>query len=159
MRAATKAREITASALPGGGLKGPRLRAQVFPKANGVRVRARAGMTVLRRQLFAVSLSPGWPTGPPAARGAIAARVTMDFGDAIRAMRVGHRVARAGWNGKGMYLFLDTPEIEAVTMKEGDQHVRLPVVPSVCMKTAQHTIVVGWLASQTDMLAVDWVTV
>lgn len=27
---------------------------------------------------------------------------------------------------------------------------------SICMKTAQKTIVVGWLASQTDMLADDW---
>ncbi len=30
---------------------------------------------------------------------------------------------------------------------------------SICMKTAQNTIVVGWLASQTDMLAEDWIII
>ena len=33
----------------------------------------------------------------------------MDFGDAIRALKDGKRVAREGWNGKGMWLSLSGP--------------------------------------------------
>lgn len=33
----------------------------------------------------------------------------MDFGEAIRALKDGKRVARAGWNGKGMWLVLVEP--------------------------------------------------
>jgi Protein of unknown function (DUF2829) len=79
----------------------------------------------------------------------------MDFGEAIRALKNGKRVARAGWNGKGMWLFL------ATTISTGLAHVDdyLPRTPSICMKTAQDTIIVGWLASQTDMLAEDWAIV
>lgn len=72
----------------------------------------------------------------------------MDFGDAIKAIRRGQRVARDGWNGKGMYLFLGHPSVVPIDP--------LPIVPAVCMKTAQNTIVVGWLASQTDLLSDDW---
>ena len=39
---------------------------------------------------------------------------------------------------------------------DGDKQL---CVDSICMKTAQDTVVVGWLASQTDMLAEDWVIV
>ena len=67
----------------------------------------------------------------------------MDFGEALRALKDGKRVARKGWNGKGMWLFLGTPGT-------------FSIVPSICMKTAQNTIVVGWLASQDDMLMQDW---
>lgn len=76
----------------------------------------------------------------------------MTFGEAIQAMKDGACVSRAGWNGKGMFLFVTTPKVGTPPGVSEP----LPIVPSVCMKTAQDTVVVGWLASQTDMLADDW---
>lgn len=86
----------------------------------------------------------------------------MDFGGAIAALKAGKRVARTGWNGKGMFLFL-VPGASLVTnlaallgvYPEGtavDYHAHID------MKTAQGYIV-PWLASQSDMLAEDWVEV
>ena len=90
----------------------------------------------------------------------------MDFGDAIRAMKLGQRVARAGWNGKGMWLALSCPDTKDVPTaafwnQHNAQHARdmggtAKVLPSFTMKTATNEILMGWLASQTDMLATDW---
>lgn len=78
----------------------------------------------------------------------------MTFGLAIEAMKKGKKVARNGWNGKGMYLFLAHGEdIQSCT------GIHEKCVDVICMKTAQDTVVFGWLASQTDMLAEDWVIV
>lgn len=74
------------------------------------------------------------------------------FGDAIKYVKRGLKVARKGWNGKEMYLFLADGEDLTSCLSAGD----FKCVSSVCMKTAQDTICVGWLASQTDMLAEDW---
>lgn len=86
----------------------------------------------------------------------------MDFGDAIRAMKNGKRVARDGWNGKGMFLFLVNGSTFTVNrepllsiMGEGT-HVQYHA--HIDMKTAQG-YVVPWLASQSDMLADDWVVI
>ena len=65
-----------------------------------------------------------------------------NFGQAIQFMKAGHRVARLGWNGKGMYVYL-VPGAEKF-------------LPYIAMKTAQDTVV-PWLASQSDMLADDWI--
>lgn len=86
----------------------------------------------------------------------------MDFGDAIRAIKAGKRVAREGWNGKGMFLFLVESSTFTVNrepllsiMGEGTQ---VQYHAHIDMKTAQG-YVVPWLASQADMLADDWVEV
>lgn len=86
----------------------------------------------------------------------------MDFGDAIRAMKSGKRVAREGWNGKGMFLFLVSGSTFTVNrepllsiMGEGTQ---VQYHAHIDMKTAQG-YVVPWLASQADMLSEDWVEV
>lgn len=83
----------------------------------------------------------------------------MDFGDAIRAMKSGKRVAREGWNGKGMFLFIVTGSTFTVNrepllsiMGEGTQ---VQYHAHIDMKTAQG-YVVPWLASQSDMLSDDW---
>ena len=78
----------------------------------------------------------------------------MTFGHALELLKSGCAVARKGWNGKGMFLFLASgTEFEFNSF--GD---KLPEIvnDTICMKTAQNTICVGWLASQTDMLAEDW---
>lgn len=77
----------------------------------------------------------------------------MTFGLAIEALKKGLKVARKGWNGKGMFLFLaDGADLATCIFKPKE----IKCVDSICMKTAQDTIVIGWLASQTDMLSEDW---
>ncbi len=83
----------------------------------------------------------------------------MSFGHAIAAMKAGKKVAREGWNGKGMFLFL----VSGSTFKVNRAPL-LGIYPEgteiqyhahIDMKTAQG-YVVPWLASQADMLADDW---
>nr|DAL88802.1 MAG TPA: Protein of unknown function (DUF2829) [Caudoviricetes sp.] len=81
----------------------------------------------------------------------------MNFGHALELLKRGEKVAREGWNGKGMFLFLATgKQFESDNL--GDQ---LPEIVNdvICMKTAQNTICIGWLASQADMLSEDWQTI
>ena len=86
---------------------------------------------------------------------------TMNFGQAIEALKQGKEVARAGWNGKGMSLYLITgTELQtALKYGYGEYKGEPAFVDTIAMITAQNTIVVGWLASQTDMLAEDWIIV
>lgn len=86
----------------------------------------------------------------------------MNFGMALEALKAGKRVARRGWNGKGMYLFvadnLRFNSLSRTSIPDLDD-APIEVHPSIVMRTAQRTLCVGWLASQTDMLADDWVLV
>ena len=94
----------------------------------------------------------------------------MSFGAAIALMKKGKKVARKGWNGKGMWLcipLVDGPkEIPAkgIWGKPNADYAEqnggtVKVMPYITMKTADGSIVMGWLASQTDMLAEDWIVV
>ena len=76
----------------------------------------------------------------------------MTFGDALEALKIGKKVARTGWNGKGMYLYLADGNL--LTEEIGDGNY--PFTDTVVMKTADNKYCIGWLASQTDMLAEDW---
>lgn len=86
----------------------------------------------------------------------------MTFGLAVEALKAGKRVARAGWNGKGMFLFLvpgstfqvNRPPLLGI-YPEG---TTINYCPHIDMKTADEKVV-PWLASQTDVLAEDWVIV
>ena len=82
----------------------------------------------------------------------------LTFGQAIEALKNGKRVSRKGWNGKGMFLYLIKGGEIASALKYGfGEYENEPTITdSIAMKTAQNTIVVGWLASQTDILAEDW---
>lgn len=81
----------------------------------------------------------------------------MSFGLALEAMKKGKRVARAGWNGKGMYVFL-ADEVNFSTMADMSEFVDEDVCVSdmLVLRTAQKTLQPGWLATQSDMLADDW---
>lgn len=79
---------------------------------------------------------------------------SLTFGDAIHMLKIGKSVARAGWNGKGMYLFLIGMNGDYWTYTNG-KNDNLPLLPFIAMKTADDKVV-PWLASQTDMLAEDW---
>ncbi|MEE0439847.1 MAG: DUF2829 domain-containing protein [Ruminococcus sp.] len=82
----------------------------------------------------------------------------LTFGEALEALKAGKEVARSGWNGKGMFLYLIKGAEFQNALKYGyGEYEREPTITSsIAMKTAQNTIVIGWLASQTDMLAEDW---
>ena len=87
----------------------------------------------------------------------------MDFGDAIRHMKLGRKVARTGWNGKGMWLIY-VPGSEALLFPDTPYSIALrkpevQINPHIDMLTADGKMQPGWLASQTDMLAEDWVLV
>lgn len=94
----------------------------------------------------------------------------MTFGLALEALKKGLKVARVGWNGKGMWLSLSCGESREVycegfwSMNNYEFARTKPggmatVLPSITMKTADDKILMGWLASQTDMLSEDWVIV
>lgn len=76
----------------------------------------------------------------------------MNFGQAIEQMKQGKKVARTGWNGKGMYLYLADGELLTEAIGDGG----FPFTDTIVMKTADDKYLIGWLASQTDMLAEDW---
>lgn len=66
------------------------------------------------------------------------------IGKAVKEMRNGRRVTRAGWNGPGQCLELQVP----------DEHSKM-TLPYIYIRTVQGDLV-PWLASQTDILAIDW---
>ena len=91
----------------------------------------------------------------------------MTFGLALEALKAGKRVARAGWNGKGMWLALsgalEPREVKAADFWSPNNAKyaaavggSAKVLPCITMKTATGEILMGWLASQTDLLAEDW---
>ena len=77
--------------------------------------------------------------------------MNMDFGEALAALRAGKKVARRGWNGKGMWLSL----VENYQVGYDPQILGRRLLPWIGMKTADGAFV-PWLASQTDLLGVDW---
>lgn len=86
----------------------------------------------------------------------------MNFGGALEALQAGEKIARAGWNGAGMFLFLvpgSSFQVDRAPLNtiypEGtpvDYHAHID------MRTAQGYIV-PWTASQADILAQDWVVI
>jgi len=76
----------------------------------------------------------------------------MNFGQAIESLKSGNRVARWGWNGKGMWLVYIHPGNAMHTSSAGG----FAMQPCIGMKTADGKMQPGWLASQADMLADDW---
>lgn len=83
----------------------------------------------------------------------------MTFGDALIMLEAGKKVARAGWNGKGMFLFLVNGSTFQVSRPPllgiYPEGTTINYHSHVDMRTADGTIV-PWLCSQTDMLAKDW---
>lgn len=68
----------------------------------------------------------------------------MGFGEALDVLRAGGWVTRLGWNGRNMWLALQTP----------DEHSKMSR-PYIYMSTVDRQLV-PWVASQTDLLADDW---
>lgn len=100
--------------------------------------------------------------------------IQMTFGEALAALDNGKFVARKGWNGKGMFIYkVEASDltyeqlcgrckdaIDFVHSKDDAMHSNQETVhinAHIDMKAADGSIVIGWLASQTDMQAEDWV--
>jgi len=93
----------------------------------------------------------------------------VNFGQAIESLKSGAKLARSGWNGKGMWIVL-MPELHLPpyssqepgakvndrTAKHIGRDTPLNSGAYIAMWTAQGTWQPGWLASQPDMLAEDW---
>jgi hypothetical protein len=89
----------------------------------------------------------------------------MDFGSALNAVKTGSRIAREGWNGKGMWVTLmpgypDGVPANLVTARAHGIEVGAKVVvrPYLVMRAVDGTLV-NWTISQTDALAEDWTVV
>lgn len=81
----------------------------------------------------------------------------MNFGEALALLKANYKVARNGWNGKNMWL--EYVPAEAWFMGANEMRRQLcDRLPWIGMKTADDKFV-PWLASQTDLLAEDWVLV
>ena len=94
----------------------------------------------------------------------------MNFGKALEALKEGKKVSRKGWNGKGMYIYLvhgfdcdkENLRNEASKFLSHDDVAMhgtgvATFLSHIDMRTANGDVCVGWLASQTDMLAEDWI--
>lgn len=77
----------------------------------------------------------------------------MDFGKALEALKAGKKVARRGWNGKGIYIELQRPDAHS---KMTLPYIYIVTNGLVTDNPDAPKGVVPWLASQTDMLAEDW---
>ncbi|MBN1989384.1 MAG: DUF2829 domain-containing protein [Bacteroidales bacterium] len=108
----------------------------------------------------------------------------LSFGEALEAAKKGGRIARQGWNGKGMFVFMrpaDELHIDMVIDKvkslpqsvkdyylkdvlngngervyPADEDDKVKFTAYLCLKAADGTIVNGWQPSQLDMLTNDW---
>jgi len=94
----------------------------------------------------------------------------LDFSAALHALKSGRRIAREGWNGKGMYLWLlpatmvqetwcREPHLKELAHRNGGEIECLGSIRMLTAPNAQgaRAVLTGWLASQTDILAEDWV--
>lgn len=89
----------------------------------------------------------------------------LSFGDALAALKAGHKVARAGWNGKGQYVVAQgaSKQIEAAYIwnPHNKAHAEklggyIDVAPYCTLKTAQDSLAMGWVPSTGDLFAEDW---
>lgn len=95
--------------------------------------------------------------------------INLNYGQALEAAKRGKRIARSGWNGKGMFVFMrpsdvlsadflpvvkSLPDTVKVFLAEKGEDVEF--LAYLCMYAADGKIVNGWLPSQTDMLSEDW---
>lgn len=80
----------------------------------------------------------------------------MDFGEAIRNAKQGKKIRRAGWNGKNQHVELATN----ISYRNADgeivncDHDAIGNMALAFVGTSG--VQMGWLASQSDMLADDW---
>ena len=79
--------------------------------------------------------------------------IDLDFGQAIEAAKGGCRIARKGWNGKGIFVALQVPDEKS---KMTGEYLYIDTSGLDTDNPDAPKCIVPWLASQTDMLAEDW---
>ncbi|HOH18737.1 MAG TPA: DUF2829 domain-containing protein [Bacilli bacterium] len=90
----------------------------------------------------------------------------MTFSEALEAVKNGKAITRKGWNGKNQFVFMTpgrtlelgkhdiwTKHVQEVARQNGGKVV---IQPYLNIKTVKNEIQIGWLATQSDMLANDW---
>lgn len=119
---------------------------------------------------YLVQYEDGYQSWSPvqAFEGAYQPLDAMSFGHAIEMLKLGKKVSRAGWNGKGMWLVL-VPGTPVAQLREGTPYqtatglAECEILPHIDMWTinadGRRAMLPGWLASQSDMLATDWTVV
>lgn len=80
----------------------------------------------------------------------------MNFGQALEALKIGQKVARMGWNGKGIFIELQVPDEHS---KMTSPYIFIDTTGLQTENPDAPKSRVPWLASQTDMLSEDWVIV
>ena len=88
----------------------------------------------------------------------------MTFGEALEQAKQGKKIARKGWNGKGMYIMFEKEYTfngdvarRGLTKELGKTQDKITIEPRLDFKTAQNTVSVGWRPTSMDMFADDWV--
>lgn len=101
---------------------------------------------------------------------------TFGYGKAIELLKAGRLCARNNWNGKGMFVFMRpsdqltetvvTEHVKSLPESYKEWVRKHPSLSGVitfnsylCLKSADGTVINGWVASQTDVLADDWVEI
>ena len=88
----------------------------------------------------------------------------MNFGDALQELKLGKKVARSGWNGKGMWVTLNNDRVEGDTTLPflvlnypgGNVRSETPGCAVTAASPYPEGAQVPWAPSQTDVLAEDW---
>jgi hypothetical protein len=82
----------------------------------------------------------------------------VDFGAAVAALKFGHRVARKGWNGVGMFLYYVPAASYPAQTDTAKEHFGEMVQyrAYMALKTAQGDVAT-WSPSGSDALAEDWI--
>lgn len=76
-----------------------------------------------------------------------------DFGWAIQSIKAGERVARRGWNGKGIFIELQVPDTNS---KMSSLYIYIDTTGLQTDNVDAPRSLVPWIASQTDILSEDW---
>lgn len=82
----------------------------------------------------------------------------LTFGQALTKLKCGRKVARKGWNGKNQYVYLIKAEHLQNVLEYGyGEYYGEPIITdTLAIKTSSNQIQIGWLATQSDILAEDW---
>jgi len=77
----------------------------------------------------------------------------MNFGNAIESLKLGQKLSREGWNGKGIFIELQTPDVNS---KMSSPYIYIDTTGLLTDNNKAPRCIVPWLPSQTDLMADDW---
>jgi len=100
----------------------------------------------------------------------------MEFGQIIKALHDGKRVQRSGWNGKGLFVFMQipstihkdiVPKMQSLPQAVKDEFKKRFDDPNEQIDSIYYVnqlalvspsnVITGWAPSTSDALAMDWV--